>query len=191
MRVTTVLLSSLVAFGLASGPAFAGPRANKAKNAEIQQPTGENMSEAQKENVVALKTTLEALKAESEITDEQKAQLQKALMNAVDGATKPSEESVSALTTSLSTAMADQSLTPKEAQQLAKDISSVLNSAGISQADAQAAAASAKTVLEASGVTKEDAQKVASALQNIATELQANNDISKEKVNEKKALRQK
>ena len=179
MRATTILLSSLLLLGI-SGQAEAGRR-GKAQTTEVQ-PTGEHMSEAQKGNVQALTMTLEMLKGESQVTDGQKEQLKKDLMNVADGANKPSEETVAALTASLTEALADESLTPMEAKQVASDLSKVLNSAGISQEEAMAAAESAKAVLEASGVSKEDAMKVAESLKAITAELQKNVAAGAEKV---------
>lgn len=183
-----ITLIALV-FSLTAGPVFAGPRGDRIADAATRsaaraEPTGEHMSDLQKKNLATLQSDLEAVKAGSEVTQEQKDALAKSLAAIPDGATKPSDEAVAALAGSLAEAKADGKMEPNEAKQLASDVMKVLESAGVPPEEVQAAMTDAKAVLEASGVDKADAELVASHLKRIADEIQKNVDLGKANVQE-------
>ena len=169
-----------VCFGLAAGPVFAGPAvADAEKKTEVSvQPTGEHMSDAQKQNLEMLKKELVNIQASSEVTDAQKESLAKSLSAITEGATKPSEESVQALASSLSAAKADGEVAPEEAMKIAQDLSTVFNSANVSTDEVKAAVTDVQTIMEASGVDKATVEKLVADLMVIGEEMQKKDLVS-------------
>ena len=133
-----------------------------------------HISPAQQQNIDRLQADLNAIKANSQVTPDQVKQLQKDLMAAVDGATKPSQQSVEKLAQDLANAWSDQKLTPKEQAQLMDDIYAILNSANISQQEAEALLDDVKGILKASGLSYNDVQTIVNDLEAIVNEVQKN-----------------
>lgn len=134
----------------------------------------ESMSAQQKENVAQLKGDLQAIKAGSTVTEEQKTALANSLAACVEGAQKPSKSSVQTLANSLSSAMTDGNITAAEKATISQSVQAVLASAGVSSAEVDALIKSAQDVFIAAGVTQADAQKIANDLKAIASELKSN-----------------
>lgn len=186
------LITSLVAFTLSSSPVVAAERGALAQSlreqaATLQQPTGQNMSEAQQQNVATLKKELESIKQGSTVTPEQKTALKVSLQAVAEGAVKPSEASVKALSDALAEAKADGAIDPEEAMTIARSMVTVLDSANVSQEEAQAAIKATQAVLESSGVEKSDVETVARCMKVIYDEVQVNVAAAKAKAADVKA----
>jgi hypothetical protein len=139
-----------------------------------RQPTGQQMSEQQKQNLQKLQNDLNAIKQGSTVTQEQKTALKNDLLAIADGATKPNPALVQQLANDLAEALADGKLSNAEKTKLAKDLDAVMDSASIPPAEVQQAIADAQAILTASGITKEEVQTVVKDLQAIAAEAQKN-----------------
>lgn len=135
---------------------------------------GKEPSAQQQANIEKLKTDLQAIRAGSEVTPQQKEQLAQSLKTLAEGTTKPSEASIEQLANDLAAARSDGELSKAEQIKLIQDIQTVLNSANIPMAEVEAAINDAQAILVASGVSKEDAQVIANDLQAIALELKKN-----------------
>ena len=149
-------------------------RPTRTRPESVPQPTGQNLTVDQKANLQHLQTDLNAIKAGSTVTPEQKTAVADSLAAVADGATRPSDESITALANSLTTATADGNLTPKEKKQLSENIEAVLNSPGIPPEEVAALVSSTEALLTASGVSKEDAETLANDMRAIGEEIQAN-----------------
>lgn len=184
------LLSLTILLSLAASPAYAGARGQVAAGVRTNstpQPTGQNLSEAQQQNVATLKKELEAIQQGSTVTPEQKQALKLSLQAVAEGAVKPSEASVKALSDALAEAKADGAIDPEEAMTIARSMATVLDSANVSQEEAQAAIKATQAVLESSGVDKADVETVAKCMKVIYDEVQTNVAAAKAKVDEVKA----
>ena len=190
--MSKMLTLAALTLGLTAGPVFAGvsspsgvlvAEAEKKTDVKVE-PTGEHMSDAQKANLEGLVKELQAIQANSDVTEEQKQALATSLSAMADGATQPSEESVEALASSLSTAKKDGEIDKNEAMQIAQDISKVFSSAEIPPEEVKAAATEVQGILEASGVDKDTAKQVADDLMKIGEELKKNAAEGQKKVEE-------
>ncbi len=123
----------------------------------------------QKANLASLKTDLQALKADSTVSEAEKQAVKDDLEKILtSGATRPSKESVEKLASDLSSAAADGEISVDEMMSVATSLSDVLSSANISEEDAKALASSTKTALQSSGVSKDDLQVILNDVKAIA-----------------------
>ncbi len=134
----------------------------------------DQMSQQQEQNLTQLQQDLAALKAGSQVTDQQKQDLAGSMSTLVQGTTKPDPASVAQLSSHLSDAIADGNLTKKEQAQLAQDVAVVLNSANIPPSEVQAVIADVEEILISSGVSRADVAVIVSDLEAISQELQSN-----------------
>jgi hypothetical protein len=137
-------------------------------------PTGEHMSDRQKGNLKQLQSDLLAIQEGSQVTQQQKDDLEKSLMALVDGATRPDPAAVEKLATDLAEALADGHVSANERYKLAEDLEDVMNSANVPEAEVEKAIADAQAILLASGVTRSDVETIVYDLQQIAAEASAN-----------------
>jgi hypothetical protein len=135
---------------------------------------GTKMSDQQKANLQNLQNDLLGIKADSQVTPEQKDALAYSLMAMADGATKPDQTTVDKLASDLSEAMADGTMSNRERVMLANDVASVMNSANIPQSEVDQAVVAAQNILAASGISKNDVQMIVKDLKVIAAEGQKN-----------------
>jgi hypothetical protein len=136
-------------------------------------PSGpQGISQAQQQNIDKLQSDLTAIKAGSEVTQEQKQGLTADCTVLAKGAIKPAKSSLTKLANDLANALADKNVSAKDQAQLAKSINIVVNSGGLSSAQAQSFIVAAQKVLTDSGVTAQDAQTVGADLKAIVSELQ-------------------
>lgn len=171
--------------GIAAGAGLAGAAAvggtgslgSEARHHGTPSPAesfGSHMSPQQQQNVAQLKTDLTEIKQGSQVTPEQKQELQSSLTAMAEGATRPDPVLVEALATDLSDAMSDGNLSNTEKMKLASELQKVMNSANIPASEVEAAIADAQAVLQASGVDQQDVEKVVADMQAIADEAKNN-----------------
>ncbi|HZQ45575.1 MAG TPA: hypothetical protein VFC07_01070, partial [Verrucomicrobiae bacterium] len=117
---------------------------------------------------------LAAIKPGSQVTPEQKQQLQADFAALAKGVTKPSKSRLTKLADDLSAALAGNNISLKDHAQLAKDINIVMNSGNpnLSPAQTQSFVTAAHTVLKAGGVAGPEAMTVAIDLKAIVSDLQ-------------------
>lgn len=131
---------------------------------------GASVSDQQKKNIEVLKTDLNAIKSNSEVTPEQKDALKNSLMTLAEGTTKPDAALVESLANNLSNALADGNLSSAEKARLATDLQKVMNSANIPVAEVNAAIADATAILQASNIDRADVELIVKDLKAIADE---------------------
>lgn len=165
---------ALATLNLIHAPLEAQGRLQGLRNRTSQKPSGDNLSETQKQNLTKLKTNLMAIKEASEVTQEQKDALTASLMAIRDGATKPDKTLVKKFATDLSEAISDGDFDQKEIAKLANDLRAILNSANITQAELDKAKADLKAILESSNVDKADVQLILADIQAIVDEARKN-----------------
>lgn len=138
-------------------------------------PSGpQGISSVQQQLIEKLQTDLAAIKPGSQVTPEQKQQLQNDFAALAKGVTKPSKTRLTKLADDLSAALAGNNISVKDHAQLAKDINIVMNSGNpnLSPAQTQSFVAGAQTVLKAGGVAGPEAMAVTVDLKAIVTDLQ-------------------
>lgn len=145
------------------------PSTNRSANRSKPQPT-----EAQQQNIQKLEDDLNAIKANSQVTEQQKQDLKNSLYALAEGATKPDKATVDKLATDLSSALADGNFSNQEKAQLANDLETVMNSANIPAEEVEAAITSITAILKSSNISKEDVAVIKTDLQNIAAERKVN-----------------
>lgn len=180
-RTTGGSLTTVAPAGTAKGNLAAGKTQGTDGGMQGRKPgTSPKMSEQQQANLKNLQNDLLGIKADSQVTQEQKDALAYSLMAMADGATKPSQESVDKLASDLSEAMADGTLANREKVALANDVAAVMNSANIPQSEVEAAVSAAQALLTASGISKSDVQVIVNDLKAIGTEAKKNAGAAKD-----------
>lgn len=157
-----------------AGGKFQRPGTDGARSANIQKPSGANLTPTQQQNIQKLQADLQAIKQGSQVTPQQKQALKNDLLAMAEGATKPDAALVQQLANDLADAMADGSIDSKEKAKLANDLQKVMNSANIPPEEVNQAIADAQATLTASGVDKSDVQTIVNDLKAIATEAKNN-----------------
>lgn len=179
MKFLTITLLALSTLTFTTQAQRLGGRATKpnsdgARSANMQKPTGSNLSPTQQQNLQKLQADLQAIKQGSQVTPEQKQALKNDLLAMADGATKPDQALVQQLANDLADAMSDGSIDSKEKAKLANDLQKVMASANIPMDEVNQAIADAQAILAASGVTKSDVQTIVNDLKAIASEAKNN-----------------
>jgi len=146
------------------------------------------VSDAQQQNLQQLFDDLNALRADSEVTPEQVAQLVDDFRALLDGATRPDEDAVTQLVDDYQAAADDGEITALETLQLTRDLQTVLSSASIPLDEAQAVVADLQAIATASGVTADDVQQIADDVQAIVAEFQNQHAVRQEQREEVRQL---
>ena len=124
------------------------------------------------QSIAKLRTDLAAIKANSQVTADQKQQITKDLIAVAQGASKPSQSAAANLAGSLSAAFAEKPLAEKECSRLLSDLAAVLNPAKIQAAQMQAIYADIQAIFQANGMARKDAVKIVDQVKAIAAETQ-------------------
>jgi hypothetical protein len=122
------------------------------------------------QSVAKVRTDLAAIKAESQVTNEQKQQLAKDLIALAHGANKPSASTAASLANSLSAAFAVKPLSDKDCSRLLTDLAAVLNPANIQAAQMDAIYADIQAIFQANGLARKDAVEVVNQVKAVGAE---------------------
>ena len=124
------------------------------------------------QSVAKLRADLTAIKANSQVTAEQKQQITKDLIAVAHGANKPSQPTAANLADSLAAAFAEKPLADKDCSRLLSDLAAVLNPAKIQPAQMQAIYADIQAIFQANGMARKDAVKIVDQVKAVGAETQ-------------------
>jgi hypothetical protein len=122
------------------------------------------------QSIARLRADLTAIKANSQVTADQKQQITKDLVAVAQGASKPSQATASNLAGSLSAAFAEKPLAEKDCGRLLSDLAAVLNPANIQSAQMQAIYADIQAIFQANGMARKDTVKIVEQVKAIGAE---------------------
>jgi hypothetical protein len=119
-----------------------------------------------------LQADLAAIKPNSQVTAEQKQQLNRDLLALALGPKKPSPGATSKLAGDMAAALAQKALSEGTRSRLLQDLNGVFNPANIPASQMQDIVSDVQAVFQASGVARKDAVTIADDVKAIAAELQ-------------------
>ena len=122
------------------------------------------------QSIARLRADLTAIKANSQVSAEQKQQIAKDLITVAQGAKKPSAPTAGNLADSLAAAFAEKPLADKDCSRLLSDLAAVLNPANIQAAQMQAIYADIQAVFQANGMARKDAVKIVDQVKAVGAE---------------------
>ena len=138
-----------------------------------QQPTKPNATQpAALTPVAKLQADLAAIKPNSQVTAEQKQQLNRDLLALALGPKKPSPGATSKLAADMSAALAQKAPSEATRSRLVQDLNGVFNPANIQASQMQDIVSDVQAVFQTSGVPRKDAVTIADDVKAIAAELQ-------------------
>jgi len=124
------------------------------------------------QSIARLRADLTAVKANSQVTADQKQRIAKDLIAVAQGANKPSLPTAANLAGSLAAAFAEKPLADKGCSRLLSDLAAVLNPANIQAAQMQAIYADIQAIFQANGIARKDAVKIVDHVKAVAAETQ-------------------
>ncbi len=140
-------------------------------------PSGpQGISSAQQQLIDKLQSDLAAIKPGSQVTPDQKLQLESDFTALAKGVSKPSKSRLTKLADDLSAALAGNNISVKDHAQLAKDLNIIMNSGNpnLTPAQTQTFVTAAQTVLKTGGVAGPETLAVTVDLKAIVNDLQQN-----------------
>jgi hypothetical protein len=124
------------------------------------------------QSIAKLRADLVAIKANVQVTSDQKQQITRDLIAVAQGANKPSPSTAANLAGSLAAAFAGKPLADKDCGRLLSDLAAVLNPANIQPTQMQAIYADIQAIFQASGMARKDAVKIVDQVKAVAAETQ-------------------
>ena len=124
------------------------------------------------QSIARLRADLVAIKANVQVTADQKQQITRDLIAVAQGANKPSPPTAGNLAGSLSAAFAEKPLADKDCSRLLSDLAAVLNPANIQPTQMQAIYADIQAIFQANGMARKDAVKIVDQVKAVAAETQ-------------------
>ena len=148
------------------------PPAQPARPATTPAPTAATAASPTpiQQSIARLRADLTAIKANSQVSAEQKQQIAKDLIGVAQGAKKPSAPTAANLADSLAAAFAEKPLADKDCSRLLSDLAAVLNPANIQAAQMQAIYADIQAIFQANGMARKDAMKIVDQVKAVGAE---------------------
>lgn len=132
------------------------------------------MTQEQKDNFKKLQTDAAALKAKSEVTKEDKANLKADIINCLDTIKQPDPATIQKLAADLIKFYADGKISPDEIVKITEDVMAIMLSAGMTESDVEAIIKDIKVIVDHSNLTPEDLKLIANDLKAIVNTAKAN-----------------
>ncbi len=124
------------------------------------------------QSIARLRADLVAIKANVQVTADQKQQITRDLIAVAQGANKPSPPTAGNLAGSLAAAFAEKPLADKDCRRLLSDLAAVLNPANIQPAQMQAIYADIQAIFQANGMARKDAVRIVDQVKAVAADTQ-------------------